>query len=176
MPNTPVTPNPPGWPALTEGETAIVIARHAPARDRFHTDVLMEMYRVTRQRGWLTTDLVRSALILQEEAGEVSAGALQCTRSYATPDDLQALYHELVQLASVTIQMAVNVRATITEQRTKDGASTAPTGRAIVDDLTRSTLSSIINRPSPSPPSPPVPSSRIVRAVDRFFRKVTPKS
>lgn len=139
--------------------------RHAQARDRFHTDVLMELHRTVRQRGWLTTDLVRAALIMQEEAGEVSAGALQCTRSYSTSSDLDDLYHELVQLASVTIQMAANVRATMAERDTRP---------AKVDGLTASTLGQVLDAPTATTAT--AAPNRIVRAVDRFFRKVTPKS
>lgn len=89
-------------------------------RMTFMSDVALEMRSVIRGRGPLTTDLIRASLILAEESGEVCAGALQCTREWATTKDQQDLYAELTQLVSVAIQLAANVRATIREARAKE--------------------------------------------------------
>lgn len=105
-------------PMTSAQAVALVSTRMGPVTD-FHVHVLTELATQVRNRGWLTDDLTRAGLLIMEEAGEVAAGCLQCTRPLGGLQDFEALYTELIHMGSLAYQLAYTVAAVIGHEEGK---------------------------------------------------------
>lgn len=79
-------------------------------------DVFAEMEKSVREKGELTTDPVRACAILFNEVSEATAEALKITNPTGTASHRrakgtrEAMYTELVQVASLAFMMMRNLR------------------------------------------------------------------
>ena len=72
--------------------------------------ITKEIERARFLHGPLTSDHFRALAILSEEHGEVAKAILECRRKHWSKEARDLLLAELIQLASVTLLMILNLR------------------------------------------------------------------